>query len=578
MTVVPSPTLGIDPRVSVATAIHAAPGVNAVLIGSGMSTAAGIPNGWQVVQDLIRQVGRAEGCEPELLKTAPENWWRDTYGTDPRFDDLLAELAPTEAARKVLLKDYFDPPPSPGPRMAPTPAHDALAQLCVRGQVRLILTTNFDRLIEHALYAAGVTPQVIASNDAIRGMAPLIHTSVPTILKLHGDYATTSLRISPAELAKYPAQWNRLLRSVFDEFGLLFVGWSANYDSALVNAILRSPARRYPSYWCTFHGDNTEEALRVITHRQAAEIDTNGADEFFEDLIQRIDRLDQLAARSKRPTVQRMHRDMPNTASAPQGWTELPLLQLRVAASTGLIRADDCDILRPRSRTNLVDALARSDATLQIVELQRRHASRRPQVSSSVNAVQSESIGDWEPTPGAQQSGFDASYRLGGDVDQGVSALTSVHLPRASGGDLATAILDVGLSMNESIPVRTAAFLFREALQLTMSLISDALIDLLPSGARVDKVELHLLAAQSDGKGHGRPNDLRQRIDMKRFGTGGSQDWVQAGYAARVPDTFSSHDYDGLVMEALEDMLIDHGYLDFTSGLDLLRNALSSRR
>ena len=61
--VVPVPAGGVDGRVALATAIHAAPGVYAVLVGSGMSSAAGIPTGWQVVQDLIRKIAIAEGAE-----------------------------------------------------------------------------------------------------------------------------------------------------------------------------------------------------------------------------------------------------------------------------------------------------------------------------------------------------------------------------------------------------------------------------------------------------------------------------------------------------------------------------------
>jgi len=51
--------------------MQAAPGVNAVLIGSGLSTAAGIPTGWQVVEDLIRKLASAEGVDPAELGDQP---------------------------------------------------------------------------------------------------------------------------------------------------------------------------------------------------------------------------------------------------------------------------------------------------------------------------------------------------------------------------------------------------------------------------------------------------------------------------------------------------------------------------
>lgn len=62
-----TPTEGIDPRVALASSIHASPGVYALLIGSGMSSAAGIPTGWQIVQRLARRVAVLDGVE--LLTT-----------------------------------------------------------------------------------------------------------------------------------------------------------------------------------------------------------------------------------------------------------------------------------------------------------------------------------------------------------------------------------------------------------------------------------------------------------------------------------------------------------------------------
>ena len=132
MTVTPvvTPTAGVDPRVALATSMHAAPGVYAVLVGSGMSSAAGVPTGWQVVQDLIRRIATAEGVDLDGLQRTPDEWWSDQHGSEPRYDTLLAALAPTDAARRALLLKYFDPPPGEGKSIQPTGGHAALAQIC----------------------------------------------------------------------------------------------------------------------------------------------------------------------------------------------------------------------------------------------------------------------------------------------------------------------------------------------------------------------------------------------------------------------------------------------------------------
>lgn len=59
--------------------------------------------------------------------------------------------------------------------------------------MRVVLTTNFDRLVERALEEAGVSPQVISRPEAVVGMTPLPHARA-TVVKLHGDYADLQSR------------------------------------------------------------------------------------------------------------------------------------------------------------------------------------------------------------------------------------------------------------------------------------------------------------------------------------------------------------------------------------------------
>lgn len=53
----------------------------------------------------------------------------------------------------------------------------------------VIVTTNFDRLMERALEAEGVAPTVITTPEAIEGASPMAHCDC-TLVKLHGDYMT----------------------------------------------------------------------------------------------------------------------------------------------------------------------------------------------------------------------------------------------------------------------------------------------------------------------------------------------------------------------------------------------------
>lgn len=279
----------LDAITSLAFSVHAAKGVYAVLLGSGVSRAAKIPTGWEITLELARKVAALEG---EDCGTDPAGWYRTKFNSDPDYAQLLDGVAKTPAERQQLLRSYWEP--SDGEReegaKQPTTAHRAIAELVKRGYVRVILTTNFDRLMELALQDAGVQPTVLSSPDHIDGAMPLIHTPC-TVIKVHGDYLDTRIRNTPQELATYPQQVDLLLDRVIDEFGLIICGWSAEWDEALRTAITRASSRRFSTYWAA-RGEPSEAAKALIQHRRAELIPIADADTFFFQLNEKVQALE----------------------------------------------------------------------------------------------------------------------------------------------------------------------------------------------------------------------------------------------------------------------------------------------
>lgn len=285
----------IDPITSLAFTLNSNEGIYSLLIGSGVSRSSGIPTGWEIVIDLIKKIALLSG---EDCSNNPVEWYKNKYGKYPNYSDILNELVNTQTERQQLLKSYFEPTEDEiaNGLKIPTKAHHSIAQLVSNKTIKLIITTNFDRLLEKALEEIDITPNVISTDDELKGALPLVHSTC-TLLKINGDYLDTRIRNTESELAKYPKYLSTLLDRIFEEFGLIVCGWSGEWDTALVNSILNTRTRRFGFYWSNY-GNVGNEAKRIIDFKQGIQIDGYNADNFFVELAEKINAL---------KTIERQH-------------------------------------------------------------------------------------------------------------------------------------------------------------------------------------------------------------------------------------------------------------------------------
>lgn len=282
----------MEPILSLSFTIHSNKGVYVPLLGSGLSRAAGIPTGWEIVEDLIKKLAHLKGA---TVEPSPAEWYQNTFGEEPGYSNLLDAIAKSSAERNQILRCYFEATETEREQglKVPTAAHKAIAELVVSGHIRVIITTNFDRLMEVALESIGIVPTVIDSPEKIEGAMPLRHSAC-TVIKLHGDYLDIRFKNTPSELEQYDDRLNRLLDQIFDEYGLIVCGWSADYDRALEAAIARCPSRRFTTYWAA-RDSVGEVAQKLIALRRAEKIKIRDADAFFRELSEKVAALETLA-------------------------------------------------------------------------------------------------------------------------------------------------------------------------------------------------------------------------------------------------------------------------------------------
>jgi hypothetical protein len=280
----------IDPLAPLALSIQANRRVFALFLGSGLSVSSGIPTGRDVVHLLIRKLACALGQD---CGEDPETWFHAEFGDDPDYSRLLSDLYPAPSERRNALNDFFEPNELDiiHGRKQPTPAHQSIAELVKQGYFQVILTTNFDRLLERAFSEAGVAYTVVRSAEEAARIDPLQHIQI-IIIKINGDYKDPDLRNTEEEVREYPAEMERLLQRIFSEYGLIICGWSSTSDSGLRDLLASNPSR-YSTYWAT-RGELAEEAQPILEARNGFVVPIEDADTFFHDLEMKVTAIDRM--------------------------------------------------------------------------------------------------------------------------------------------------------------------------------------------------------------------------------------------------------------------------------------------
>ena len=562
-----TPTPGIQATDALATSMYASPGLYAVLLGAGMSLSAGQMGAWDILCDLITKVAKSHGDVLDNLQESPEEWWTRTTGEEPRYEAVLERLGPTPGARQQLLQSYFEPAKG-GQEVSGSLAHQYLADLCVTGRVKVIITTNFDRLIEQALSAKGIKFQVLGPKD-ISTMIPLVHAPV-TVIKLHGDYQSLDIRNTAQELSKYTGPLSRLLRDIFTDFGLIVIGWSGRWDSALRELIQRNASRKYPMYWVDYDGQYAEEATQLVQNRQAHPISSRGADQFLEDLCQRINRLDQISRRKERLTFPRSIRYAPfSFATLPD--SPPPLVLLRTAVTLGPANIDESDLISLEERRKVLTAVDNHRLSNQLRDFA-ISGGMFSQLSQPIRA----NAPRWEISQvDGPPTGDEVAFRLNLDQDgfkEKVSARLLVQSPATSSlGNNFLTLLDIGFVASRKLTISEMAAIWKGSLELLTNDIPETLTGTLPREALPNLAELHIVRPVQKDQASSR--DLDTYIDLSPLGTVAQRPGVLDRFdvAVALNGPLTTNEAGELVVRAIERTALNHGYGNFEGILERLR-------
>ena len=330
-------------------------------LGAGASASAGVPTAmdmvWEFKQELYvsqNKVSRqtvsdlSNSSVREKLQThikamqnIPESGATDEYAA------LFERVYLSEADRSNYIKALID-------GSKPSYGHLALAVLMREKLIRIVWTTNFDRLLDDACAKVFETTGSLTTVDLDsphKAKQAIDDEQWPIEIKLHGDFLSRRLKNTRNELRKQDANLRNMLVDSCKRFGLVVVGYSGRDDSvmdALDEAAKLSGAFPHGLFW--LHRGETRPTPRVsevLTQAQqngveAAIVEIENFDEILRDLVRLVKDIDtkELDEFAK----ERQWRSAAPRLTGQPGWPVVRLNALRVTQIPTVSRRVVCEI------------------------------------------------------------------------------------------------------------------------------------------------------------------------------------------------------------------------------------------
>ncbi len=248
------------------------------ILGSGASKTSGIPTGGELeMKWMNHMMSQSEGYQAETRETAKRLLAEKKLSH--RFEEIEEAWRTAKDAGEAALSGeyYFDiftlrfhAAPKDGIQelqdcmrgCIPGVGYFVLSQLMTYDGCRnnVVVTTNFDSLVEKALFAFTEETPVTVPHEKLLDSFSWDGT-YPVVAKVHRDRMFMPLN-SAQDVSALKKGWKTLLRRVLDDYVPIVVGYAGADDSLMRFMAEAGTKFRNGLYWC--YRENSEPSERVI--------------------------------------------------------------------------------------------------------------------------------------------------------------------------------------------------------------------------------------------------------------------------------------------------------------------------
>ena len=251
------------------------------ILGAGASRTSGIKTGYELAKiwwdDIKKYEGEADAekdwdadVDIEMLKKNPGEYYHQIYAR--RF-----KLSSEDGSN--YLKDIMN-----DKNVIPSYGYSVLAQILTSSRHNLVITTNFDSLVEDSVkYYTNTKSHVIGHELQARYSAP-IGSKFPTILKVHRDLFFEPLNTT-RETKTLHKETKKALADALKNYIPLVIGYGGN-DGGLMQFLEENIPPKRKMIWFYYKDLDTLKikAKKLIDNEQVVLVPIDGFDELMFDI------------------------------------------------------------------------------------------------------------------------------------------------------------------------------------------------------------------------------------------------------------------------------------------------------
>lgn len=250
------------------------------VMGAGTSYASGIPTGGHLAKKWYEEI--KERYPSEELRE-----WSRAIKLDEK--DLAAQYGSIYRKRFEIDKnsgyEFLVQAMKPA---RPTFGHFILAQILTKAPGNCVLTTNFDSLIESAIYQFTERTPLVCGHESLSGFArpSNIH---PLIIKIHRDLLL-SPKSDSEEINELDEGWKEPLDNIFRSHIPIVIGYGGN-DGSLMG-YLEKMDKPSNFFWCGLKGDAPSSRIKnLVGQMHGTYVEIDGFDEIMHELLWVFDKI-----------------------------------------------------------------------------------------------------------------------------------------------------------------------------------------------------------------------------------------------------------------------------------------------